>query len=52
MTDKSPACPLVEFRFIDDLFSYRRAPRWSGQVTQLFGQMGREELAVDQEGLT
>ena len=52
VTDEPPACPSVEFRLIDDLFGFRRAPRWSWQVTKFFGQMGREQLAVDQEGLT
>jgi hypothetical protein len=50
VTDEPPACPLVEFRLIGDLWApLRRAARWSGRVTQFSGQMGGEQLVVDQE---
>jgi hypothetical protein len=49
MADQPPARSLVEFRFIYDLLGFRGASRWGRQITQFFGQMGGEQLAVDQE---
>jgi hypothetical protein len=51
MTHHSPTGPLVELRLVDELLYFRCPTRGYWKLTQLFGQEGREQLTIDEEGV-